>query len=653
MWLCTKKPLPDAISQFSLTFEVQPSGTDTVSTPSFVLFLHRASCTDLLQMLLSWGNDIHLIDCLAGSEIGGKLKLDFFVPPSFAEDGYRITVASFVLAAVGNQHFNMPTMVMQGKLADFRAPTVSYCFQQLQSRLAATEGTFGKVIQHFGDGDKFESVVSLSDATLSALEKQNIDLQRISDSEIEVSCGSHRIRISYPHPVHYNNMSVKLSRKRKMVTVEVPRKSHQHFEEMPLFVANPDNKLSLPPVSISLQLCITFCGMQFNKKDRDIMKECDRQLALMPAEVNLKETMNALFQFENSDFVHLSFTGSGVHGLLAIHNRLFDQQNKTPAIDLSFCFLEMSFLHQVAPKWQELIPDKVRSIIVNEEEYELLKKVFYHFARRTITTSKKPFGCMPLLIKHKINRFFTRAVVYPLYTDPDAFAEAMGFAKSVNEPYGRTAVTNPQERMQAVSEFGSEVKCNFCGARSDELKKCGRCGKAQYCGQACQKRHWKEHRQICTPKGAMLPDASAPQVPRIPSASVTRSQENLKASSTKGDKRKCSFCGTQSDTLKKCSHCSEAQYCGQSCQRTHWKEHKLSCNPQSEANPSVRAESIPSAPNIAQYFDQNKCEGCEKEFSSLRKCRCHQVAYCSVECQRKDWQKHKDICTVRTSRKFV
>ena len=93
--LCTKKPLPDAISQFSLTFEVQPSVTDTVSTPSFVLFLHRASHTDLLQMLLSGGNDIHLIDCLAGSEIGGKLKLDFFVPPSFAEDGYRITVASF------------------------------------------------------------------------------------------------------------------------------------------------------------------------------------------------------------------------------------------------------------------------------------------------------------------------------------------------------------------------------------------------------------------------------------------------------------------------------------------------------------------------------------------------------------------------------
>jgi len=146
----------------------------------------------------------------------------------------------------------------------------------------------------------------------------------------------------------------------------------------------------------------------------------------------------------------------------------------------------------------------------------------------------------------------------------------------------------------------------------------------------------------------MLPDVSAPQVPpRIPSASVARSQENLEASSTKGDKRKCSFCGTQSDTLKKCSHCSEAQYCGQSCQRKHWKEHKPICNPQSEANPSVQAESSPSAPNIAQNFDQNKCEGCEKEFSSLIQCRCHQVAYCSVECQRKDWQKHKDICTAK------
>ena len=645
--LCTQKPLTDTVSQFSIAFEVLPAVPDTVSTPAFVLFLHRASCTDLLQMLLSSGNEMHIIDCLAGSELGSKLKLDFFVPPSFAEDGYHITAASFVLAQAGMMPFNMPTMVMQGKLADFRAPQITYCFQQLQSRLAATESAFGKVSQHSGDGDRFETVVSLSGATVSALEKQNIDLRRISDSEIEVSCGNYSIRISYPHPVHYNNTSVKLSRKRKMVTVEVPRKAHQYFEEMPLFVANPDNKLSLPPVSIGLKLCTTFCAMQFTDKDREIMKECDRDIAVMPAEVNLKETVNALFQFESCDFIHLSFSSSGVHGLLVIHSRLFDQQNRSPAIDLSFCFLEMSFLYQVAPQWQEMTPDKIRNIIVNEEEYDLLKKVFHHFARRTVTTSRKPYGCMPLLIKHKIDRYFTRAVVYPLYTDPDAFVETMGFSKHVNAPHMSTAVTNPPDRTQAVKEFGSPMKCSFCGTRSDELKKCGRCGKAQYCRQECQKQHWKVHKQICASQSAAPPDARVPQVPRHPAASVTTSQGKLGASSTKRSKRKCSFCGSQPDVVKQCSRCGEAQYCGPSCQKKHWKEHKLTCNPKSEAHPSVRDESLHSPPNVAQKIDHDKCEGCEKEFSSLRKCRCHQVSYCSVECQRKDWQKHKDVCSAK------
>ena len=689
--LCAKSPLCDAICQFSMSLDVPHALADSVGTPSFVLFLHRASYTDLHQILLSRGNDIHVIDCLAGSETDGKLKLNFFVPQSFAEEGYQLTAGCFVMTHVDMQPVNVPTMVMHGNLSDFWAPDFTYCFKQLQSRLAAPESRFGKIIQHSGDGDRFESVVSLSDSTMSALEKHNIDLQRVSNSEIKVSCGNHSIRISYPHPIHYNNTSIKLSRKKKMVTVEVPRKAHQYFDEMPLFVANPDSRLSLPPVSISHELTRSFCGMQFTKKDRDIMNEYNRESALMPAEVNMKETLNALFQFHSSNYVHLSFASSGVHGLLAIHNRLFDQQNKTPAIDLSFCFLEMSFLHQVAPPWQSMIPDKVRNINVTEEEYELLKKVFHHFARRTVTTSKKPYGRFPQLVKNKINRFFTRAVVYPLYTDPDVLAEAMGIIKGVNElvqPYMSTAVTNPQYRMQAVKEYESKRKCSFCGTRSDDLKKCGRCGEAQYCGQDCQKAHWKEHKQACTSQSAALPDVSVPDA-QVPTVSVTRSQEKVDAKRKSRKKRKCSFCG-QYDALKKCGRCGKAQYCGQSCQKKHWKEHKLICNPQDEMNPqideadpqideadpqideadpqidevnpridevnpqdeavpqdepnrSVKAENLHSVSNM----DLGKCEGCEKEFSSLRRCRCHRVAYCSVECQRKDWPKHKDVCTAK------
>jgi len=130
--LCTESPLSDVISQFSIMLE---ESHIVFGTPSFVVFLHGSSYMDLQQVLLSRGKDIHVIDCLAGSEIGGKLRLDFFAPQSFAEDSYQITACSFVQT----KEVHIPTVVMYGKLADFKAPKITYRFQQLQSTLAATE----------------------------------------------------------------------------------------------------------------------------------------------------------------------------------------------------------------------------------------------------------------------------------------------------------------------------------------------------------------------------------------------------------------------------------------------------------------------------------------------------------------------------------
>ena len=39
-------------------------------------------------------------------------------------------------------------------------------------------------------------------------------------------------------------------------------------------------------------------------------------------------------------------------------------------------------------------------------------------------------------------------------------------------------------------------------------------------------------------------------------------------------------------------------------------------------------------------MNQNTCGNCSKP-STLRCSACHQVYYCSAECQRQDWKKHK------------
>jgi hypothetical protein len=60
----------------------------------------------------------------------------------------------------------------------------------------------------------------------------------------------------------------------------------------------------------------------------------------------------------------------------------------------------------------------------------------------------------------------------------------------------------------------------------------------------------------------------------------------------------------------------------------------------------------PTITNITKHYLQGRpfcCSVCEaltaKECDTLLKCPCRTVAYCSKECQRKHWKKHKVLCT--------
>ena len=817
--ICTGRPVSDYISQYSVLLDSLCSQQGETSSVNFVVFIHKLQSPSIAQ-LITLDSDVHIIDCLAGSEDDGKIKLDFFAPLTFVRYDYNITVGCFrngVLPLLGMEAYS-PTGVLHGKLADYTTAHHSYLITKVKCRAVASTSSFGHVVQHFGDGGEFESSVLISDVTFAALEQQKLIPKQLSNSEIAISCGNHSIAITFPHPIDYNAVKIKLSREKKTITVTAPHKVHSFISERPLYIVNPDNKLSLPPMPLSERLNFSFSGMQFTKEDNEIMKRYNRKAALMPTEVNLKESFNILFQCPDEKFVHLQLFDHGfhtvgkvevlhkVHGLLLIHNRIFDIQNKTPAIDLSFCFLKMPFPYavHVAPAWEEIASSSsIRTILMDEARYELLMKVFSCFASRTITSSPKGCGQDAILVEHNIDQYFTRVVIYPLYSDPDIYVERMGISNTIQEhlmqrfsgnahqdksssaisslqksqnskdgtndtkcsycgtqfdalkkcsrcgstqycgqgcqkkhwkehklicisqssvhPNTQTLTTasvvqKPHvEGVTAMKEGGSK-KCSFCGTRSYALKKCSRCGNDQYCGQDCQKKHWKEHKLICIPQSEAHPNtqttttgsvarskqklegdapmnesgkkkcsfcgtqssdlkkcsrcgndqycgqscqkkhwkehklicslqsAGHPNTHPPATASVVRSQQKLEGDAAlKEGGKKCSFCGTRSDDLRKCGRCGEAQYCRQSFQRKHWNEHKLICNPQIEANPH---KSLPSASKTALTIDQNKCEGCEKVFSSLRKCQCHQVAYCSVECQRKDWQKHKDICTL-------
>jgi len=47
-----------------------------------------------------------------------------------------------------------------------------------------------------------------------------------------------------------------------------------------------------------------------------------------------------------------------------------------------------------------------------------------------------------------------------------------------------------------------------------------------------------------------------------------------------------------------------------------------------------------------EFYSSGICKTCENYSSDLSKCsRCKNVNYCSVNCQKKDWKRHKKVCS--------
>jgi hypothetical protein len=86
------------------------------------------------------------------------------------------------------------------------------------------------------------------------------------------------------------------------------------------------------------------------------------------------------------------------------------------------------------------------------------------------------------------------------------FPAAWRWREQLDELAQRCGAMRPEECSAAVGRAAAgaasaAAACAACGARQGEpgvkLMACSRCGKARYCGAACQRRHWREHKARC------------------------------------------------------------------------------------------------------------------------------------------------------------
>ena len=111
----------------------------------------------------------------------------------------------------------------------------------------------------------------------------------------------------------------------------------------------------------------------------------------------------------------------------------------------------------------------------------------------------------------------------------------------------------------------------------------------------------------------------------------------------------CCWCD-EPDATDLCSGCMLTHYCNRDCQKAHWKIHKTACK---ELKRDMREDvAEPWYKHVADWLKlrntaAKRCAACDREDVEVFLCQpCRILAYCSVQCQRKDWTRggHKAAC---------
>ena len=629
----------------------------------------------------------HGVSCIAVVREGKgskKVKVYFYCPVTFDQNGYTVTLID------SNANGDRP--LFSGKLADYKIRGYfAYSFDAPPTPIPKhTPTSFGSLTSHLGNGHVFESEISFNEKAFDAYsESKQLEPRRISPYDIELSCGKRKICISYPYCIDYNSLAIKVSRKNKTVSIHAKRTAYDFEQEIPLYMSDPNNPFLLPAMSFDKKTVAEFCRNQFNDEEVAVRSSPDA-----PPLVKIKNIVVDLLQKEEVFFFTYSEPG-GSNALLVVNNRVFDYSRKTPAIDLSFCFAKHG--SPVFPIWSTMVESPVMSDI-SLDLYQLLERVLNYFAKRTaplaspIVSNKQ----LDLLSHWKLTPCFTRAVVYPIYFNPDPEVKGLPTIDDLaahilrdcdpemRESYRKLRQLTDldlHEGYARMKERERKSKCSYCGKTSENLKKCTRCHDVQYCNKDCQQKHWKLHKGSCkeittepataTATTTSITDsaaatiASTTQVNRPPtSTSDSSTDEGPKPFVSLGipEILQCHYCSKILTMVKKCGGCLKATYCDRFCQEQHWKYgHKNECAAAMRGKPLKASASLPEYSAFSKggqawrevnpEMRETKCTYCSRKPTELVVCHCDGAYYCGTECRKSDWERHRGICRCKYCKK--
>ena len=500
---------------------------------------------------------VFLIDsgvCSVSAEMNGLI--DIVIPRNLIDyDKYCATVYAYNYFQADKKfefkRITVSTVSLKNVDIDAYTPHAT-----ITNRLQLNPSTsFGELALLEYTGYRYITNISLSDKVISDLQsgKYHLRTEMITDTSFKVICRNSHFVVKYSTPINYEKVKIQYSTEKKLVMIDAeckPFDTYSKDQQTPLFLVSPENNIILPHVNVSNFYHEQSAGSQMTMEDRKIIDKHGRDSFTFPPSINAKEVFITLFQQIHPHFHLISATKGDdlTYGMIVVHKRLFDVQNQTPALDLSFYineagidkYTDNAFYTWSLMRHSSEVVGEV-NILVNGNEISLVKGALSQFSDRTRICKK---AANPLINGFGMDKYFRRAIAYHLSTDRCELSLANKFL-----PFNQS-----DKKVDLLPETNH---CSFCSSEIMSVRKCSRCHSAIYCGEECQRKHWKVHKLLCIP--------------------VIHSSAIAKPITTEIQHAVCSRCKAKSNDLKKCTRCKLVAYCGKQCQKEDWSEHKMIC----------------------------------------------------------------------------
>ncbi|XP_061169952.1 uncharacterized protein LOC133179178 [Saccostrea echinata] len=190
------------------------------------------------------------------------------------------------------------------------------------------------------------------------------------------------------------------------------------------------------------------------------------------------------------------------------------------------------------------------------------------------------------------------------------------------------------------------LSCTSCKKPSEQLQRCTRCLKVSYCSRKCQSQDWtQKHKDECVKIHVRAEERDGLQGVEKGDQKDVFNKESTVDEEDNDHKplNVCTVC-RKTGTIKVCQRCKLQKYCSPECQKADWKTHKSICTV--EGKPTCGNKKGPGSPLPI-------CANCRSQSAELRCSGCRVVYYCSKDCQKSDWNKHKTSCKAYRSQPRV